>query len=84
MVSGRDVAALLERHGIGFTAGVPCSLVEDVIAVLERHPRVPYIAAAREDAAVGMAAGAWFGGRRPAVLMQNSGLGTSLNALASL
>ena len=78
------MAALLERHGIDFTSGVPCSLVEDVIAVLERHPRVPYIAAAREDAAVGMAAGAWLGGRRPAVLMQNSGLGTSLNALASL
>src|SRR5687768_2754923 len=31
-----------------------------------------------------MAAGAWFAGRRPCVLMQNSGLGTSLNALASL
>jgi phosphonopyruvate decarboxylase len=84
VIAGRDVAALLERHGIDFTAGVPCSLVEDVIAVLERHPRVPYVAAAREDAAVGMAAGAWFSGRRPAVLMQNSGLGTSLNALASL
>ncbi|MBI1734058.1 MAG: phosphonopyruvate decarboxylase [Candidatus Rokubacteria bacterium] len=84
MISGRDVAALLEQNGIDFTAGVPCSLVGDVIAVLERHPRVPYIAAAREDAAVGLAAGAWFAGRRPAVLMQNSGLGTSLNALASL
>jgi phosphonopyruvate decarboxylase len=31
-----------------------------------------------------MAAGAWLAGRRPCVLMQNSGLGTSLNALASL
>src|SRR4030095_9399490 len=38
----------------------------------------------REDVAVGLAAGAWFASRRPAVLMQNSGLGTSLNALASL
>ena len=34
--------------------------------------------------AVGLAAGAWLGGRRPVVVMQNSGLGTSLNALASL
>src|SRR5437588_488035 len=67
-----------------FLAGVPCSLIEDLIAVLERSPRAPYVAAVREDAAIGVAAGAWFGGRRPAVLMQNSGLGTSLNALASL
>ena len=35
----------------------------------------------REDEAVGMAAGAYMAGRIPAVLMQNSGLGTSLNTL---
>ncbi|HEU4371386.1 MAG TPA: thiamine pyrophosphate-dependent enzyme [Methylomirabilota bacterium] len=84
MISGREFAAGLERHGFDFFTGVPCSLIEDLIAVLEGGSRAPYVAAVREDAAVGVAAGAWFGGRRPAVLMQNSGLGTSLNALASL
>jgi phosphonopyruvate decarboxylase len=84
VITGHDVAALLERHRFDFFTGVPCSLVEDVIAVLEQGRRAPYIAAVREDVAVGMAAGAWFAGRRPCVLMQNSGLGTSLNALASL
>jgi len=83
-VSGAELAALLERRGFDFFAGVPCSLIEDLIATLEAHPRLPYIPAPREDVAVGLAAGAWFAGRRPAVLMQNSGLGTSLNALASL
>ena len=83
-VSGAELAVLLERRGFDFFAGVPCSLIEDLIAVLESHPRLPYVPAPREDVAVGMAAGAWFAGRRPAVLMQNSGLGTSLNALASL
>jgi phosphonopyruvate decarboxylase len=83
-ISGREFAARLEHHGFDFFTGVPCSLIEDLIAVLERGSRAPYVAAVREDAAVGLAAGAWFGGRRPVVLMQNSGLGTSLNALASL
>ena len=83
-VSGAELATLLERRGFDFFAGVPCSLIEDLIATLEAHPRLPYIPAPREDVAVGLAAGAWFTGRRPAVLMQNSGLGTSLNALASL
>lgn len=73
----------LEAAGFDFFTGVPCSLIEDVIAVLERHSRLPYLAAPREDLAVGLAGGAWLGGRRPVVLMQNSGLGTSLNALAS-
>ena len=84
MISGADFAGALERHGFDFFAGVPCSLIEDLIATLEAHPRLPYVATPREDVAVGMAAGAWFGGKRPAVLMQNSGLGTSLNALVSL
>jgi phosphonopyruvate decarboxylase len=84
VISGHDVASLLERHRFDFFTGVPCSLVEDVIAVLEQGARSPYVAAVREDAAVGLAAGAWLAGRRPCVLMQNSGLGTSLNALASL
>jgi len=84
MISGHGFAARLAGHGFDFFTGVPCSLIEDLIAVLERDSRAPYVAAVREDAAVGLAAGAWFGGRRPVVLMQNSGLGTSLNALASL
>jgi sulfopyruvate decarboxylase alpha subunit len=53
-----------------------------VIAELERRGR--WFVDTREDAALGVAAGAWMGGRLPAVLMQNSGLGVSLNALASL
>jgi phosphonopyruvate decarboxylase len=83
LISGRDFATRLEQHGYDFFTGVPCSLIEDLIAVLEGG-RQPYVAAVREDSAIGIAAGAWLGGRRPVVLMQNSGLGTSLNALASL
>ena len=84
MISGRELADRLCGHGFDFFTGVPCSLIEDLIAVLERGQHGPYVAAVREDAAVGVAAGAWFGGKAPVVLMQNSGLGTSLNALASL
>jgi sulfopyruvate decarboxylase alpha subunit len=46
--------------------------------------RKVYTPAVREDEAVAMAAGAYMAGKIPAVLMQNSGLGTSLNTLISL
>ena len=82
-MTGADFAALLAREGFDVFAGVPCSLVEDLIAALDDHPRRPYVEAVREDVAVGVAGGAWLAGRRPVVVMQNSGLGTSLNALAS-
>jgi phosphonopyruvate decarboxylase len=83
-VTGAAFAALVEAEGYDFFTGVPCSLISGLIATLERHPRLPYVPAVREDVAVGLAAGAWLAGRRPMVLMQNSGLGTSLNALVSL
>jgi sulfopyruvate decarboxylase subunit alpha len=68
--------------GFDFFAGVPCSLVGPVIA--ELTARGCWLGETREDAALGVAAGAYLGGRRPVVVMQNSGLGVSLNALASL
>jgi phosphonopyruvate decarboxylase len=74
----------LEREGFDFFAGVPCSLLTGVIRLLDSEPRYGYVSAVKEDAAVGMAAGAWMGGGLPVVFMQNSGLGTSFNALASL
>jgi len=72
----------LESAGFDFFAGVPCSLVGGVIAELERRGR--YFGETREDAALGVAAGAYLGGKLPVVIMQNSGLGVSLNALGSL
>ncbi len=83
-LTGAALAGLLEAQGYDFFTGVPCSMIEGLIATLETHPRLPYVPAVREDVAVGLAAGAWLAGRRPMVLMQNSGLGTSMNALVSL
>ena len=63
-----------------FASGVPCSLLKNVIADLEEI----YIPATREDEAIGMAVGAYLAGQRSVVVMQNSGLGNSVNALSSL
>ncbi|HWP64298.1 MAG TPA: thiamine pyrophosphate-binding protein [Candidatus Limnocylindria bacterium] len=79
--AGRFVDALAGA-GFDFFTGVPCSLVGSVIAELER--RGTYFGETREDAALGVAAGACLAGRLPVVIMQNSGLGVSLNALGSL
>ncbi len=74
----------LKALGFDFFTGVPCSLLKGAVSILEREPAGRYVPAVREDAALGFAAGAWIGGRRPALLIQNSGLGVGFNALASL
>jgi sulfopyruvate decarboxylase subunit alpha len=81
---GREFLDLLERHGYNFFTGVPCSLFAGVTRILDEDARYGYVSAVREDSALGLAAGAYFGGRQPVVLMQNSGLGVSVNALVSL
>jgi sulfopyruvate decarboxylase subunit alpha len=81
VAAGSFVDRLLAA-GFDFFTGVPCSLVGPVIAELQR--RGIYLGETREDAALGVAAGAYLGGKRPVVVMQNSGLGVSLNALGSL
>jgi sulfopyruvate decarboxylase subunit alpha len=74
----------LTSAGYNFFTGVPCSLLAELWLQLECLPPDVYVPAVREDCALGMAAGAWLGGRCPCVLMQNSGLGTCMNALVSL
>jgi phosphonopyruvate decarboxylase len=80
-LDGGVLARELRTAGFDFFTGVPCSLVASLIAALEPHG---YVAETREDAALGLAAGAALAGRRPIVVMQNSGFGVSLNALGSL
>ena len=84
MVTTKDFCSLLKKTGFDFSTGVPCSILKDVINYLSEDQDIPYIPATREDEAIGIATGAYFAGKKPVVLMQNSGLGNSIGTLASL
>ena len=75
---------LLKKQGLGIFVGVPCSILEGILNHITMDPEVAYIPATREDEAIGIAVGAYLGGQKPVVFMQNSGLGLSINALTSL
>ncbi len=75
---------LLKQQGINFFSGVPCSILTGIIRELIDDDSVTYVSSTREDEAVGIASGAYMAGKSPVVLMQNSGLGNSLNVLTSL
>lgn len=84
MLSSKNFIKQLQGAGFDFFTGVPCSLLSGLIASLEAAPEIGYLPSVREDAAVGLCAGAYMGGKQPVLLMQNSGLGYSLNAFTSL
>jgi sulfopyruvate decarboxylase alpha subunit len=64
---------------------VPDNPLSHILAALARdHPLARATLATREEEAVGIAAGLYLGGAKPALLMQSSGLGNTLNAVGSL
>ncbi|MFE6916044.1 thiamine pyrophosphate-binding protein [Streptomyces rubiginosohelvolus] len=77
-----ELAEGLADRGFGPYYGTPCGILAPLFAAVDR--RAGLLPVVREDNAVGMAAGAALAGKAPVVLMQNSGLGQSVNALASL
>lgn len=74
----------LKRSGINFATSVPCINLQELLSLVGSDPEIIHVPVTREEEGVGLCAGAWIGGRRPALLMQNSGLGNCINALASL
>ncbi|MEK9627895.1 MAG: thiamine pyrophosphate-binding protein [Nitrospinota bacterium] len=74
----------LIQENYKFFTGIPCSLLSGLIYELEGQQDARYVPAVREDAAVGLCTGAYLAGAQPVLLMQNSGLGYSLNAFTSL
>jgi phosphonopyruvate decarboxylase len=58
--------------------------LSDIISYISDDSEFTYVPATKEDEAIGIATGAYMGGKKPVVLMQNSGLGVSVNALTSL
>jgi sulfopyruvate decarboxylase alpha subunit len=84
MLNSQTFFDRLKEEGFNFYTGVPCSLLAGLFTILENQEEFPYLASVREDAAVGLCSGAYMGGKLPVLLMQNSGLGYSLNAFTSL
>lgn len=86
MIDPQDFIAALEASDIRFVTGVPDSLLKDVCAAITTHfPPERHIIAANEGSAVGLAIGHYLASKRPSlVYMQNSGLGNTVNPLASL
>jgi sulfopyruvate decarboxylase subunit alpha len=71
--------------GIRDVVYVPDNPLSHVLREFEqRYADVRLLLATREEEAFGIAAGLYLGGKLPAVMLQSSGLGNSLNALTSL
>lgn len=82
MTVEESIIEALKNNKIDFVCNIPCVFFSDLIKMLEQNFEVLKIT--REEEGVGICAGAYLAGKRPCMVLQNSGLGNSINALASL
>ncbi|OED30251.1 sulfopyruvate decarboxylase subunit alpha [Methanosphaera sp. WGK6] len=74
----------LKDAGINFIVSVPCANLKKLLKLIDEDDEIKHVPVTREEEGFGICAGAYMGGLKPAILMQNSGLGNSVNVLASL
>ena len=74
----------LKAAGINFAAGLPDSWLKNVIQSIERDPHFIYVPVCNEGVGFSICAGAWLGGKKPALFMENSGLRTAAEAISRL
>jgi len=71
-------------NDVKFITTVPCKQLAGVIDEVEAHPDIHHVPSNKEDEGMGLCAGAFMGGKRPAIIMQNTAIGVTLNTLATL
>jgi sulfopyruvate decarboxylase TPP-binding subunit len=76
----KEIVAL----GITHVINVPDTHQKSVLALLSRRPHPTLITACTEDEAIGINAGLYIGGKRPMLLIQNTGLLASINCVKGI
>ncbi|MBP1929206.1 sulfopyruvate decarboxylase subunit beta [Methanolinea mesophila] len=76
------VISILKEHGIDLVSSIPCDKAKDLCFMIPEA--FNHVGLTREEDGIGVSAGAYLAGMKPAMVIQSSGLGNSLNALLSL
>jgi sulfopyruvate decarboxylase TPP-binding subunit len=80
----RIVVDGLKEAGINFTVGLPDSQFHEVYEQILQDPSLKYVGAGNEAEGASIAMGAWFGGKKPALIIATSGLLVATFSLARL
>ncbi|MGR3342095.1 MAG: sulfopyruvate decarboxylase subunit alpha [Paracoccaceae bacterium] len=79
-----QIVADLVANQIDFVTSVPCKQLAGVLELLDQNNKILHVPSNKEDEGMGLCAGAYMGGMRPCIVMQNTALGVVVNTLATL
>jgi len=77
-----DIFAALKAADIRQVGYVPDAGHSRLIELCQADPQIRAVSLTSEEEGIGLAAGAWLGGQRAALLMQSSGVGNCINLLS--
>ena len=84
MTINQLIVSDLVNNDISFVTTVPCKQLAGVIDEIENSGDIFHIPSNKEDEGMGLCAGAYLGGKRAAIIMQNTAIGVTINSLATL
>ncbi|HYL24739.1 MAG TPA: hypothetical protein VEV21_10120 [Burkholderiales bacterium] len=74
----------LKEAGVDFVAGLPDGWQRNLHELVEREPGMRFVPVCNEGVGFSVCAGAWLGGRKTALVMENSGLRVASEYIARL
>ena len=77
------ILAGLKKAGIDFVASLPDEKMVELIRAVDRDTDLKHVPLCREEEGIGICAGAYLGGKKTAIIMQNAGFLNSCNALTT-
>jgi sulfopyruvate decarboxylase subunit alpha len=77
----RAIIEGLKEGGVNFVVYMPDAFFFDLINALEAEPAFECVSVPNESVGMCLCAGAWLGGKRPVMVMENTGLFVAMNAI---
>ena len=84
MTISEKIVADFVANDVEFITTVPCKQLAGVIDAVEANKDIYHIPSNKEDEGMGLCAGAYMGGKRPCIIMQNTAIGVTINTLVTL
>ena len=78
------IVADLVSNQVEFITTVPCKQLAGVIEKVEGSDAIHHVPCNKEDEGIGLCAGAYMGGKRAGIIMQNTAIGVVINTLVTL
>jgi len=79
-----EIVKGLKESGVDIVSTLPENATTKLVSLISKEPGIIHVPLAREEEGFGISSGAYLGGKKPAMVIQNSGFLNSLGAITEL